>query len=143
MANNQAKPMWPAPVYICQFKGGETLRLTTMQYHGQPMNFDRPKRGAQVIVGQERGRAAMLADVSAPERRRLIGMKVKMGAVDNIRAVDVTRRGLIYVVFPPAPDIIAGHIEHDGVRYFDPTLPPADDRPKADNGAPKGRGFFT
>lgn len=106
--------------------------MSTWQRAGKPFEFDRAREAIQAMIGNERGRA-LLKGLSGPVVRERFGVAPEDAArVSLLRSIPV-RIGAVtttadrlaswdmpYATFPPATDIIAGHIEHGNAAHPDP-----------------------
>lgn len=51
-----AKGIWPPPVYVATFAGGETIRMSYWSRAGKPLDHDAGRRYVQAAIGRERAR---------------------------------------------------------------------------------------
>lgn len=97
----KSKFSWPLPVYVARFKGGEECRLSFGTLAGKPLDFDRGRRYACHVIGNERGRAG---------RGRLSESTPYWEAYNQY--------------YEPADDIEYGEVEWDGEVFIDPFFLP-------------------
>jgi hypothetical protein len=88
------KSVWPSPVYVADFHGGEHVRMSFWQPLGKPWRFAAARGMVQQVIGNE----------------RVITQMREQGEWRQWRTCGN----------PPATDIISGHVEHQGRTYLDP-----------------------
>lgn len=101
----RGKSIWPAPVYVARFRGGEVCRMSFYSLAGKPLDFDRGRRICCGVIGNERGMTNWPRGVGLPP------------------------------MFSPATDIEHGEVDWDGEVFIDPFFtakPVAVAKPKAD-----------
>lgn len=103
----RGKSVWPPPVYVARFRGGETVRMSTWQIAGKPLDFDKCRNGACQVIGNERGRNAL-------------GVDETNGKSVYHHGPVVRPRWKVDQVFAPAADIEYGEIEMGGEVFVDP-----------------------
>ncbi len=104
--------IWPPPVAVAEFAGGEKIRMSCWQRAGKPWDFIAARRMLAQTIGNERG----VATTRAMKRRS----KSKNAANKIIHSNG----------YPPASDFVAFYIEHDGKRYDEQTARVPSYRPK-------------
>jgi hypothetical protein len=138
IASLRGRSIWPPPVAVAEFVGGEKIRMSFRQPVGKPWRFDAARRLLAQTIGNERAREAAnvkllkktiasqdkiealydrpgtdgekAAAAAALKRKQLTAKKIKT-AVSSVR----------YNAHALATDFIAFHIEHDGKRYDEQT----------------------
>lgn len=95
----QSKGVYPAPIYVAEFAGGEKIRVSYFSPKGKPLTtrLDAVRPWVAGIIGRERANSAAGApyEFANPARTRWRDL-------------------------PVAEDMIGGHIEHLGERVDDP-----------------------
>lgn len=143
------KGIYPAPVYVAEFAGGETIRMSFWSPKNKPLTARAPAVRAWLagIIGGERD-----AEASKSCGAHSLGsMRVGCGAVAPAEAWFASTAGRRFlrsiaaqlvadvcgarvaaklfrsrIVSEPATDMIAGHIEHDGQVIADPFFAPVE-----------------
>jgi hypothetical protein len=138
VVSRRGKGLYPSPVAVAEFAGGEKIRMSFWQHAGKPWKFEPVSRWLCQIIGNERGRASR-ADAKGREdlRRKLEAARALAAAPGTVgegaaakRAMERLRKkameevfdasSILTRVYPPATDCISFHIEHEGKR-IDPT----------------------
>jgi hypothetical protein len=87
---SKCKSLYPAPVVVAYFAGGEHVRMSFRQLAGKPWRFANVTRMVKQIIGDERARVGWRASATRP---------------------------LAPLGTEPASDLLALHIEHGGQVY--------------------------
>jgi hypothetical protein len=145
VASRRGKGLYPSPVGVAEFAGGEKIRMSFWQHAGRPWKFEPVQRWLCQIIGNERGRASP-ADAKGREdlQRKLQAARTLAASPGTAgegaaakRAMERLRKkameavfdatGILTRVYPPATDCTSFHIEHDGKRIDlpAPSLPKA------------------
>jgi len=139
--------IFPAPVAVAEFAGGEKIRMTFWQAAGRPWNFDHARRLVAQVIGNERARSGAVA--AAGTRAQALASAIHMAqhgatagerdagayAAERLqkahkpeaRQIMARLAALIdglpnYGGHRPATDFVAFHIEHDG-KIIQPPAP--------------------
>lgn len=102
--------IYPPPVYVATFADGTTCRMSFWSQAGKPFNFERGRRLCAQAIGNERARLAA-------GDRYVVRFMPKLARWSEPTVVAP-------IGCMPAEDIIAGHVEYDGVTYLDPHFLP-------------------
>jgi antirestriction protein ArdC len=121
VASLRGKGIYPLPVAVAEFAGGEQIRMTFFQEAGRPWNLAAARRLLAQTIGNERGRMNAGDHPSAERRRAAVRALVERPGTpgEGTAAKDALVRlapcqGNIGPVYPPATDFRSFHIEHAG-----------------------------
>lgn len=130
--------IWPAPIAVAEFAGGETIRMSFWQPAGKPWRFAAARRLLAQTIGNERAREGATAEslkmttaseqkikalydrpgtdgekaaAGAALKRKQLAAKKIMAAL-AIRLDNLAR----YNAHPPATDFVTFYVEQDGRR---------------------------
>lgn len=146
----RGKSIYPPPVAIAEFAGGEKIRMTFWQQAGRPWDFGHARRLLAQAIGNERGRggSAYAAATADLDRKIAAARAIAADLGINLEEADTARKGVERLEkrrlakikeaqtavldavstkfrgFPRATDFIEFYVEHDG-KIIDPATLPA------------------
>jgi len=135
-AARKQRSLWPAPVYVAEFKDGRTCRMSFWQPVKGPFRFDAARQLACQVIADERTREQVAEKyVARTFDRDSYGNRMKTPVMINVPHAFIGMPGAAYEADAsgklvaragiPAADIVAGYAlrkdpGHEGERLDDP-----------------------